>query len=379
MSLVTARTQTPPASEITMRKHAFSSLLAALWLSLHPLSGFANTFDRLQQPALTSTHAAHGLLIDIQQVPGRQRLVAVGEQGVIVYSDDHGQHWQQAKSPVSVLLTALSFADAKSGWAVGHDGTILHSSDGGLNWQVQAAGLQLKKLQQQALQALVDHPPADSSAQQRQDWSYQLDNVSADLQDRVMPTLLDVLFLDARHGFASGGYGALFETRDGGQHWQSIGYRLPNPDRLHLNAMLLSHSGRLLIAGEAGLLVYSDDLGQHWQASDSPYDGSYFALAETDQLYVMGLRGHLFRSRDGVRWQPVTLPSDATLNGAIARNGKLYLLGEGGALLAQTSGGFAGLSMPQRRTLSAGVAVGNRLWLVGEGGVTEVSATGEEK
>ena len=159
--------------------------------------------------------------------------------------------------------------------------------------------------------------------------------------------------------------------------WRSIGHRLPNPDQLHLNALLASRSGRLLIAGEAGLLLASDDRGRHWQALESPYQGSFFALAEADRLYLLGLRGHLFSSVDGERWQPLPMDTAATLNGALSSAGRLYLLGQGGALLQQQGERFQPLPLPQRRSFSAGLALDSqRLLLVGEQGISHINLAG---
>ena len=65
------------------------------------------------------------------------RIVAVGDRGKILYSDDQGDHWTQAITPSEVLLTSVCFADARHGWAVGHDALVLASSDGGESWTVQ--------------------------------------------------------------------------------------------------------------------------------------------------------------------------------------------------------------------------------------------------
>ncbi|GGB80886.1 hypothetical protein GCM10011352_03240 [Marinobacterium zhoushanense] len=358
-----------------MRK-PLSRILLLFCLTLAVGQGYAAQFDRLQTPALASSTATRSFLLDIQVPPGSERLVAAGEQGVILYSDDQGATWQQAKTPVSVLLTALSFSDATHGWAAGHDGTILHSRDGGLSWQLQRSGLELVELQRDTLQHLLDSTPEGATPQQLDDWQYQLEDVEFALEEGAMPVLLDLLFIDNQHGFALGSYGALFETDDAGVHWRSIGYRLPNPDRLHLNAILLSRSGRLLIAGEAGLLLYSDDRGQVWQWADSPYQGSLFGLSESDQLYLMGLRGHLFSSEDGIEWSALPVPSDATLNSAVSHRGQLYVLGQSGLLLARKGEEFVRVDVPKRRSFTAGAALHDRLWLVGEGGLNEVDLAG---
>lgn len=74
------------------------------------------------------------------------RLVAVGERGVVLLSDDEGRHWRQASVPVSVTLTSLAFVDDKIGWAVGHGGVVLHSIDAGATWSKQIDGAGLAKI-----------------------------------------------------------------------------------------------------------------------------------------------------------------------------------------------------------------------------------------
>ena len=68
------------------------------------------------------------LLTDAARVGNR--VVAVGDRGYIVYSDNNGESWQRAKTPPNTpLLTAVFFLDAAVGWAVGHDSKILTSTE----------------------------------------------------------------------------------------------------------------------------------------------------------------------------------------------------------------------------------------------------------
>ena len=69
------------------------------------------------------------LLADATRVGNR--VIAVGDRGYVVYSDDNGATWKRAKSPAAPLLTSVDFVDAKRGWAVGHDSIILATADGG--------------------------------------------------------------------------------------------------------------------------------------------------------------------------------------------------------------------------------------------------------
>jgi photosystem II stability/assembly factor-like uncharacterized protein len=330
----------------------------------------AQTFDRLQAPGLGSQRASTALLLDIDKAA--QRLVAVGEQGLVLLSDDQGARWRQAMVPVSVLLTAVDFADAQHGWAVGHDGVVLHTQDGGDSWSLQLDGNRINALRVAQLDAelavLSQHAEADPQALDSLEMA--LDDARYAVDDGPTMPLLDVWFADRLRGYVLGAYGQLLETRDGGNSWRSRGHTLPNPDRFHLNSLLKSAAGDLYIAGEAGLLLRSGDDGASWQALDSPYDGSLFALAEQDGLYVMGLRGHLFHSPDGDQWQAVELKSGATLNNALAVDAKLVLLGQGGLLLAGDHTGFVPLAQARsRQSLGAAVVAGQQLVLVGEGGI----------
>ena len=78
--------------------------------------------DVLDSPALQSPLAAKGLLNGLALAG--DRIVAVGQRGHILISDDKGKSWQQAKVPVSSDLVAVHFPTAQAGWAVGHDGVV---------------------------------------------------------------------------------------------------------------------------------------------------------------------------------------------------------------------------------------------------------------
>ncbi len=251
-----------------------------------------------------SAKASQSLLIDATHAG--KRLVVVGDRGHILFSDDQGRTWTQARVPTRQLLTAVFFLDDKHGWAVGHDALVLASSDGGATW------------------------------------SKQFEDLS-----REAP-LLDVVFLDARHGFAVGAYGALLETTDGGQHWQDVAERLDNPDQLHLNGIAQVRDAGLFIVGEQGGMFRSADNGQTWAKVQGPYEGSLFGVIGTARphtLLAYGLRGNLFRSTDfGDSWQPIELKvARGTLEFGLAgvsglADGGLLLVGQGGVHLADPQG-----------------------------------------
>src|SRR5262245_33110933 len=68
---------------------------------------------------LTANTMQRLLLVDGERFGSR--IVAVGDRGYIVISDDQGKSWKRAKAPPAPLLTALDFLDDQVGIAVGHD------------------------------------------------------------------------------------------------------------------------------------------------------------------------------------------------------------------------------------------------------------------
>lgn len=274
------------------------------------------------------------LLLDTVQAG--TRLVAVGERGRILVSNDRGQTWQAAQAPGEATLTAVFFHDDLHGWAVGHDAVILRTGDAGANW------------------ALVHQAPQERRP------------------------LLDVWFENRLHGFAIGAYGLALESQDGGRSWQPR--TLPAAD-MHLNAIAGGPDGRVYIAGEAGTVLRSEDAGRNWRKLKSPYRGSFFGvlrLPDGNPL-IVGLRGKAFRSPDGGnRWVPVATHGEATLQGgSVLADGSVVLIGNDGTLLVSVDQGrlFTRRHHNLRQAFSAVAASGESLILVGEMGVTLLPRT----
>jgi len=327
------------------RAISLCGLLALTLVATAPAS--AQAVDPQTRYSVISSKASSNLLLDIAHAG--ERLVAVGDRGHILYSDDQGKSWTQAKVPTLQMLTAIHFIDDRQGWAVGHDALVLASSDGGETWKVQF-----------------------------------------EEREREAP-LLDLWFGDAQHGIAVGAYGAILETTDGGQNWDDISDRLDNEDGYHLNAIASVGANELFVVGEMGGIFRSTDSGQTWTQVESPYAGSFFGVLggrDPGVVFVYGLRGHLFRSEDsGASWKQVQLADDGRplrsglAGGALLSDGEIVIVGHGGAVLTSADQGrtFNVIHRGDRRSLASvtGNAQGELL-LVGQGGVQIAGPTGEE-
>lgn len=377
-SIVSAR-----ASHQRARFHlGVATLLTATFLLPMVSNPARAAEDALEASAVASDLVSRSLLLDVTKVG--KRLVAVGERGHILFSDDTGLSWHQAKVPVRVTLTAVSFPTSRHGWAVGHDGVILHSNDGGETWRKQLDGHQINELvEKQAQDLLADAEDGVGDgrlAVSLEDMAILAEDAQVFLEEGPTRPLLDVSFHNAREGIAVGAFGLILQTRDGGASWQSLLGQVENAFGFHHYAVERL-GGTVFVAGEAGGLHRSRDGGEHWERLESPYEGSYFGLvgdASRNVLIVYGLRGHVFHSRDeGDTWQRVQTPIDASVEGgAILPDGSALLVGHGGVLLNGKADDlrFTSHHLGSRGTYSAVTGIDeHHAIIVGQGGIHRVA------
>lgn len=305
--------------------------------------------------------AAKGLLIAIASAG--ERLVAVGDHGIIVLSEDKGASWTQAASvPTQALLTGVCFLDAQRGVAVGHDEVILTTADAGRTW------------------TRTRYAP------------------------EAQRPLLDVWCGADGHVIAVGAYSAYLTSSDAGASWNEVKFT-PTPRAApagaargaaaddtaagageqagggyHLNRIAGAAAARLYIAGEAGHLYRSDDGGASWLTLASPYEGSFFNVLPLggDAVLAIGLRGHLYRSADaGATWQKIDTGTLELLDGATQFDtGAVAIVGFSGAVLVSRDGGrsFTLRQQADRAGLAGVVAAGDEtLAAVGEDGAKLIS------
>ena len=290
------------------------------------LAAAAPVADALSRPAVLTRQASQSVLLGAAHAG--TRLVAVGERGIVVLSDDSGATWRQARVPVSVTLTAVRFVDAKQGFAVGHGGVVLASADGGESWVKKLDGIQAAELALKAAKASGD-PKALREAER----------LVADGADKP---LLDLHFFDALRGIVVGAYNLIFVTEDGGETWQPWMERLDNPKALHLYALRVS-GNTLLIAGEQGLVLRSDDAGRSFRRLATPYKGSFFTagLPSGDEIVVAGLRGNVWRSVDGgANWTRVAAQVPVSFVASAQRAGRELLLANQAGMLFSVRDGL---------------------------------------
>ncbi|HKK56447.1 WD40/YVTN/BNR-like repeat-containing protein [Marinobacter sp.] len=349
--------------------------------------------DILEIPARPTDLAPVNLLNDADRAG--DRIVAAGERGHIIFSDNGGDSWTQAEVPVSVTLTGVDFGTGTHGWAVGHSGVVLHSEDAGATWKLQLTGIraaelaiETRKEQIEAMEARIEEAPEEEIEDlewELEDLIFSLENMQADLEIGPVNPFLDVWFENESHGFVVGAYGMILRTTDGGQSWEDKGPQIDNPRSFHLNSITRIAGEALIIVGEAGQIFVSEDNGDTWERRESPYEGSLFGALGTgneDEVLVFGLRGNTLKSTDlGETWEIVPNEGGATLNdGAVGDDGRIILVGNSGAVLSSTDGGetFRPYFRDDREGVMDVVPLsGTELMIIGEGGVKFTDALGK--
>ena len=305
--------------------------------------------DPLDVAATPSPLAAKSVLFGLAR--SGSRIVAVGQRGHVVFSDDGAATWQQASVPVSSDLVAVSFpkTDAASpavGWAVGHDGVVLHSEDGGKSWTRQLDGRSLGEL-------LVAHYEKSGDAK----WLGEAKRFAA--QGAENP-FLDVCFVDAQAGYVVGAFGLVLRTRDGGRSWQPLLHATDNPKALHLYAVARVGND-VFIVGEQGLALKLDRDADRFVALTLPYAGTLFGVIGNERAVVAyGLRGNVVRSTDGGRtWASVPTGVTVGLTAAtLDDRGRIVLVSQAGHVLVGSDDGASFVATKVERPLPAAAVVG---------------------
>ncbi len=275
-----------------------------------------------------------------------KRIVAAGDYGIVLLSDDDGATFRQAKSvPVRSTLTSLFFVDDRTGWAVGHWGMILRTDDGGETWQIQRSDTS------------VDQP------------------------------LFSVFFKDKDRGWAVGLWSLMLATRDGGKTWTPL--RLPPPpggkkaDR-NLQKIFANGIGTLFVAAEQGTVLRSYD-GESWSYLATGYKGSFWTgiALSNGTILVGGLRGTIYRSADGGRsWRESKTDLKSSVTDFVESAGKIYAAALDGVILESTDGGasFKGTQRDDRLPFTAAsVSSTGRLVMFSKQGVVENPPKGQAK
>lgn len=140
----------------------------------------------------------------------------------------------------------------------------------------------------------------------------------------------------------------------------------------NLQAIAVDQHGRIVIAGNHGVLFTKQNTASSWQAVELPLPE--FANKLTDvtayngRFYVVGEMGAIYASTDLQQWHPLSIDEDINLNNIYVAGDTIWIAAEFGTLLHSTNAGETwqrySLGEESIRAVTfagpSGVAVGNQ-------------------
>lgn len=249
--------------------------------------------------------ARHSVLTSVARAG--TRLVAVGEKGIVLISDDAGGSWKLVSSGQPFTLSSVGFSDERNGVAAGHQGTLLTTADGGETWQ------------------------RVSSVDQRDEGG----------QLVYAPPLLNVEVGSGGALLVTGAFGEVRQSQDGGKSWDVLPGVHEVGDERHLYGSY-HRDGSTYFAGELGTLMVRHGDGTPITPLPSPYHGTFFGVLSRagGDLLAYGMGGAVYSSKDaGSTWEACAIPTDApVVAGLDAASGETLLADMTGRLYASLQG-----------------------------------------
>ena len=247
-------------------------------------------------PSVVPTKPNRVILLDAARAG--KNVVAVGERGVLLQSDDDGATWKGQRTPTTRTLTGVAFNDDKNGIAVGHGATILRTADGGTTWQ------------------------------------------PVKVKEAGIDSLLGAVALGGTRMVAYGAFGEYLESNDNGATW-TRGQVIDAEFDRHISQVFKA-GDKYVLVGESATLAASDD-GKTYKKLESPYKGSWFGGLATKggAWLIYGMRGNVYRSENaGATWTKIDAGGEQTIaNGRVLADGRIVLVGVSGKIAISNDDG----------------------------------------
>lgn len=242
----------------------------------------------------------------------KQRAVAVGNDGIAIFTADGGVNWADAHAPKSSVANKLVRVEAQPGglgYAIGEYNAILKSVDYGQTWT------RLKAEKDVAWYGLAT---AGKSV------------------------------------LVAGEFGRTLVSLDEGASWQEI----QTPVKAHLTGAVFKNEQESVLVGLNGTILRSTNGGKNWQVISAGIDEHIYDVIWDGARYVAcGDRGLLITSADGTDWHVLDAGMDATQRNylwftQIRQFGAAYLLAGSTLALAEDKR-FRDLSKPDSAQAAA--------------------------
>lgn len=261
-------------------------------------------------------------------VAAGERIVVVANHGVVVVSDDAGGNWRRHELAGWPSLIDIARCPDGQLVALAYEREIWVAPADASQWTRRAIA------SEETPQALTCDPQGRlwvvgsfSSFAMSPDMGKTWQTQSLD-EDLFLTT---VQFLDQEHAIATGEFGTVVTTRDGGQTWA---LQPPMPEEFYPSDTWFQSAQVGWAVGLQGRVYGTMDGGQTWQLESTPTLAPLFRLGAIAGVpHAVGGDGIVLRRRDG-HWEllPYAQPFRTYLRALAAVGERVLVAGGGGAL-----------------------------------------------
>lgn len=269
--------------------------------------------SKLESYGISSSSISY-ISVDLNDLssPKSNILVAVGDIGLILRSDDGGELWKEITiDSINHDLNDIYFINQALGWICGSGSTVLFTNDGGLLWQERDVPVNDVRFEgvwgdADGYVYVCGTPGVIIRSSDFGATWYSSDTGTT-------AYLWDIAFSEGRSlGIAVGEIAVGTEARllksvDGGISWHMI----PAPDKnLKYYSIAFDNKGNPWVGANDGSLFYSPDGASTWKKVDLPVDMAVRSIKIYDnKVIISGDFSKLLISNDmGKSWNQVSLP-----------------------------------------------------------------------
>lgn len=251
------------------------------------------------------------------------KLVAVGDSGLVMRSSDGGSTWERETVPDATALFGVAMVQDRT-VVVGQQGAIhVHSPDKG--WKKVESGTKERLLNLAgnskgllvavgAFGVVIRSTDAGETWQKAQpDWLNIGDKEAGGggLSGAAgEPSMYAVEVLENDTVFIAGELAFIVKSENGGQDWQLVNQAKASADTIAptINSLDFKGNGVGYAAGQSGLVLKTSDSGQSWQKLDVPTTSNLLSIAGLDSgaVVAVGMRSALKSSDGGMSWKQMT-------------------------------------------------------------------------
>ncbi|MCB9643942.1 MAG: hypothetical protein H6728_12775 [Myxococcales bacterium] len=279
-----------------------------------------------------------------------QKVLVTGPLGEILVSGDAGANWVRLASPRSTTYRGIAAAKAgKLVLAVGDGGVLVRSEDSGATWtqvfssELGDINLQSVAISEDGTQAVIlgAGQKAFRSADEGKTWqAISFSGLATGAELSVVAVGADKGTTPSPKWMIVGTAATILQSTDAGQTWTPVTVAGVTEDladvALARDAAATGITG--VIAGKSALLLSTTD-GQTWKKETVTETTDFLAVAvEAGKAYAAGTSGIVMREDAGV-WSKVGFPENRSLYGLAANGANVLATGEGGSVFVSRDDG----------------------------------------